>query len=559
MQHARTHRILIPAFCLGSATIAAAQSWTRSYSVPSDETVIQHIVVADSGERFALGSRQGESVVDFGPWIAPMDANGGVSDAYWFISVSEGGFHWTDAVPSGGDRLVVSGYLSSDLTGWMAEVDAASGAVLWSVTPGPVSTSLDAVTSAFGGYVAAGSRFVQNQSDLWVIATDPAGSLRWRKRLGHYSTSERGTDLVATSDGHVVVCGLSEGHPLLVKLDSNGVPVWSRRIENASDVNWTLITEAATGDLLVAAATESATRDSLVVYRLDSGGMLIWEYEYDSFSTIPVALTPTADGGALLALELYILDHYTPVVAHLAPDGMPEWVRALTDPGQTSAFPTSVGARPGGGAWATSFDQDAARLSYLDPDGLAEGCTAGFDVTAFTPIAGSSIVRPAQGLLVQSHVADEPQITALSFPIELQSAIECGSVWSRYCEAAPNSAGQGAHISASGSTRIEDDDFSLRMEGLPPSAPHLVFFGANQIQVPFGDGQRCSGGSVRRIYPVLVSDSGGSSELDIDFASGAADGFLVAGSHWNFQGWYRDPAAGQSGFNLTDAIHVSFH
>ena len=35
-------------------------------------------------------------------------------------------------------------------------------------------------------------------------------------------------------------------------------------------------------------------------------------------------------------------------------------------------------------------------------------------------------------------------------------------------------------------------------------------------------------------------------------------GQITAGSTWNFQFWYRDPAAGGADFNLSDGLEVTF-
>jgi hypothetical protein len=39
-------------------------------------------------------------------------------------------------------------------------------------------------------------------------------------------------------------------------------------------------------------------------------------------------------------------------------------------------------------------------------------------------------------------------------------------------------------------------------------------------------------------------------------SSGA--GLILAGSVFNFQLWYRDPGGGPQGFNLSDAIELTF-
>ena len=33
---------------------------------------------------------------------------------------------------------------------------------------------------------------------------------------------------------------------------------------------------------------------------------------------------------------------------------------------------------------------------------------------------------------------------------------------------------------------------------------------------------------------------------------------VLPGSTWNFQAWFRDPSAGNSGFNLSDGLSLSF-
>ena len=35
-------------------------------------------------------------------------------------------------------------------------------------------------------------------------------------------------------------------------------------------------------------------------------------------------------------------------------------------------------------------------------------------------------------------------------------------------------------------------------------------------------------------------------------------GQLTAGSTWNFQAWFRDPAAGGTAFNLSDGVELTF-
>jgi hypothetical protein len=113
----------------------------------------------------------------------------------------------------------------------------------------------------------------------------------------------------------------------------------------------------------------------------------------------------------------------------------------------------------------------------------------------------------------------------------------------------------GAGLDAEGSLSSSTDDLVLLGRDLPPGQAALLFHGTTSLQVPFGDGLRCAGGSIRR--------------AGIRFADGtgaAAWGPGLNGStQWSmgdtryFQGWFRDPGGPcGSGFNLTQALELVF-
>ena len=59
---------------------------------------------------------------------------------------------------------------------------------------------------------------------------------------------------------------------------------------------------------------------------------------------------------------------------------------------------------------------------------------------------------------------------------------------------------------------------------------------------------------------MCIRDRGGSGRLAfaVDFSGLPNGGDITAGSTWNFQAWYRDPAGGGTSFNLSDAIEILF-
>lgn len=125
-----------------------------------------------------------------------------------------------------------------------------------------------------------------------------------------------------------------------------------------------------------------------------------------------------------------------------------------------------------------------------------------------------------------------------------------------YCVTSPNSAGAGAQIGSSGSLSIAANSFTVTVTNAIAGDQGLFFFGSVQTQVPFGNGVRCVTGVLTRLDPPQLAGPGGSSSRAVDFT--AAGSAIVAGSTWNFQYWYRDPAAGGAGFNLSNGLSVTF-
>ncbi|MFT7476889.1 MAG: hypothetical protein ACI80N_000159 [Gammaproteobacteria bacterium] len=156
---------------------------------------------------------------------------------------------------------------------------------------------------------------------------------------------------------------------------------------------------------------------------------------------------------------------------------------------------------------------------------------------------------------------------------------ECGTLGSEYCfcPSGPcgndsattgclHSGGIGPRSTATGSLSVAADDLVILGFDLPANKPGLMFMGASQIQVPFGDGQRCVGAGGIGVfrYGVQQSDASGVFTMGPGLAAtslqrfGAA-GQITAGSTWKFQAWLRDPSGPcGSGFTTGTALSVTF-
>jgi hypothetical protein len=129
-----------------------------------------------------------------------------------------------------------------------------------------------------------------------------------------------------------------------------------------------------------------------------------------------------------------------------------------------------------------------------------------------------------------------------------------------------NSTGVGAELYFLGTSRVSFDDLVLVADGLPTGQFGIIYMGAGQLSATFGDGLRCVGGGGVGLfrYPAQNSGAGGTISRGPGLVAASCGSFppsgcITAGSTWNFQFWYRDPAGpcGQ-GFNLSNGLKVDF-
>jgi hypothetical protein len=127
-----------------------------------------------------------------------------------------------------------------------------------------------------------------------------------------------------------------------------------------------------------------------------------------------------------------------------------------------------------------------------------------------------------------------------------------------YCPASPNSAGPGARLRAEGSTQVALDDFALLLDSAPAHKAGLLLLGANPASTPFGDGTLCVSGSIRRIPPPVNTDGQGQLLARMHLAGPILAPVVAPGNSAHFQFWFRDPAGGPAGNNLSNGLAVTW-
>ena len=143
--------------------------------------------------------------------------------------------------------------------------------------------------------------------------------------------------------------------------------------------------------------------------------------------------------------------------------------------------------------------------------------------------------------------ADRPKISGIEI------TPRPGSI-ENYCSAGINSVGSSALLSHAGSTSVGENNLSLHSDGCPPGVTGLYFYGSSRSQVPLGQGTRCVGFPLFRLYPLVFADSVGAVRRPIDYTALRPMGAILPGSTWHFQLWYRD---GQTS-NASDGLTLEF-
>jgi hypothetical protein len=131
----------------------------------------------------------------------------------------------------------------------------------------------------------------------------------------------------------------------------------------------------------------------------------------------------------------------------------------------------------------------------------------------------------------------------------------CGQIdlGTKYCIANSNSTGSPADISASGSASSGAGDLTLTSQPVP-NQNSIFFHGANQVQLPFGNGFMCAQGGITRGAVTAAAGNVATYTYDNSDAKHSLGAFI--GQNRNFQHWFRDPMGGGSLFNTSNAVSI---
>ena len=192
-------------------------------------------------------------------------------------------------------------------------------------------------------------------------------------------------------------------------------------------------------------------------------------------------------------------------------------------------------------------------------DANGDGNVDAADVQIVTNLQGVTFEDGTYNLAADINADGVIDATDLAF-------FNTGLIGMNYCgPSVPNSGGQSAVLTASGSTSIADNNVTLTANGV--ALNQFGFFVTSMTQgfvmgPGTSQGNLCLAGSVGR-FNNMIQNSGlsGSFEITLDLTSIPQPGGSVAvlsGETWNFQAWFRDNNP-VSTSNFTDGLSILFN
>lgn len=602
------------------APLAAAQVhtlWSASYDSPQAQADWGYKLVFDASNGVCVTGRSLNQTSGSPPppptedtITLRYDANGVLLWAQRWDGLG-GSDNGRDVAVDPNDGSVYSAGYTSGYVGANYVTDTAllkydaAGTLLWSRTfdgPGASADFARAVRLAPNGevYVAGYSYNASANPDGLLLRYDAAGNLLAATLVdGSAHAQDYFATLALAPNGEIVAVGQansngSSSSMLVARFSAGGALLWQREYDGAgSGLEYALggALDAA-GNAWVSGYTSTpANGQDATLLKYDAAGNLLFArtldgaaHGNDQASEVALDAQGNATLGGYLNQGATKLDF---LVARYDPSGTQLWQRTwdapahLDDQGQFLVVDALGNATLAGnvyGASGQASDRDIAVVRW-DPQGNLRAAriysSPGADDDR--PYDLALAADGALGVTGSWHGATQSAQDVWTLVLRDQSRAFCfgdGQLASCPCaNSAPiaaqagctNSSSSAARLTDSGEASLAADTLVLTSSGELPSALTIFLQGTVQVApLPFGDGLRCVGGSLKRLYVKNavggVASAPAAGNPSVSQQSAALGDPLAAGARRFLQAYYRDanlafcPAPLGSTYNVSSGL-----
>jgi len=229
-------------------------------------------------------------------------------------------------------------YGSGSDDAWVIKTDSL-GNIEWSKTFGGEKYDIlySLKQNPDGSYIGVGETLSFNSdcSDLWVIKLDSGGNMLWNKTFGD-AGFDTGRSVYQTSEGDFIISGNYHDNDTdtcylwIIKLDSSGNTIWSKKLEGTTWHSFNTITETSDKGYVVTGTTENFGdgKKDIWIIKLDSGGNIAWNKTFGGTNDDSSrSIAATNDGGCIILgnTGYYGKGESDGMLVKLNPEGVIEW------------------------------------------------------------------------------------------------------------------------------------------------------------------------------------------------------------------------------------------
>jgi hypothetical protein len=229
------------------------------------------------------------------------------------------------AAPQGEDRSLMSGmvrmpgvlrlpFVGAAILLWVTAAFTQGPDTLWTKTYGEKFDSdyaYSVAQTSDGGYVIAGTTkpFLSADEDVYLLRTDSNGDTLWTRRYGG-ADDDQGQSVRETADGGYIIAGWTESFGVgladfyVIRTTSNGDTIWTRRYGGSGSDYACSIDEVTGGGYIIGGYTDSfgSIDNDWYLVKIDAGGDTVWTKTYGGAAHDECrAVLQTADGGYITA------------------------------------------------------------------------------------------------------------------------------------------------------------------------------------------------------------------------------------------------------------------
>ncbi len=300
--------ILLPAFLHAQITFKrtyGGSSDDLGYSV--EQTVDGGYVVAGTTRSFGAGG-----------WDVYLIKTDSIGDTLWTKTFGDTNAEVGYSICQTSDGGCIIAGKTEGLMGngdaYVVKTDA-NGETLWTRTYGVLTGSANAVLSVQqtgdSGYILAGYEYLDGDSRVHLIKTNPSGDTLWTKHYIAVHTQEYfGESVEQTKDGGYIIAGHTNSHydshgdAYLVKTNAEGDSLWTRRCGGSGNDQGYSVRQAADGGYITAGYTRSYGAGGADVYliKTDVNGDTLWTHAFGGASDdVGYSVQQTADSDYIIA------------------------------------------------------------------------------------------------------------------------------------------------------------------------------------------------------------------------------------------------------------------